>query len=500
MKRSPTAFCDPSASGRMLAIVGRPNVGKSAIFNRLIGERLAIVHSQPGVTRDRLVRELLWEGERLALADTGGLSRLDGEIVQDHLDAGISAQAEAALAEASAAILVVDITAGVTPQDLELARLMRKKGIPTVVAANKADEARHDLGAVEFERLGYPVFPVSALHGRGFADLMETVLPLLPPQAAAAEETPSATAPLRVAVVGRPNAGKSSYINRLLNRPRVLVSDVPGTTRDSIDVPFTVGEGAEARHYVLIDTAGARRETKIDTAVERYSRFRTQDSIERAEVVILMIDATRGVGRLDKHLAGEILEFRKGCLIVVNKWDLVQAQETPSSYGERLARELPFLAYCPVAYVSAATGHNVRQSVALLDHVAAQTQLTLSTGLLNRVLARASAAVAPPAGRGRPLRLYYATQVSRNPLIVRLFVNDPKRMPANYRDYLVNQLRRQFGLEGAPVLLQLRMRTRATRKPVADEAPSERGRTAKRSAPRERRQDRHPKRSVTRRG
>ncbi len=281
MKRRQTASSVPSAPGRLVVLVGRPNVGKSAIFNRLLGERLAIVHSQPGVTRDRLVRELLWDGARLALADTGGLGRLEGESARDAIDAGIGAQAEAALEEAVAVVLVVDIAAGVTPQDLELARLLRRKGLPAVVAANKADEGRHDLAAVEFAQLGFPVFPVSALHGRGFADLMEAVLPLLPPEEPAPSGAPLAAPPLRVAVVGRPNAGKSSYINCLLNRPRVLVSNTPGTTRDSIEVPFTAGEGAQARHYVLIDTAGARRRTKIDTAASAHrtaSNGRTSSS------------------------------------------------------------------------------------------------------------------------------------------------------------------------------------------------------------------------------
>ncbi len=447
----------------LVAIVGRPNVGKSALFNRLAGERIAIVHSLPGVTRDRLVREVLWEDRSFQLADTGGLSSVDGEVLRDRVDAGIRDQAEAALQDASVAVLVVDLTAGLSPLDLEVARRLRRLGLPVVVAANKADEPQHEKALPEFEQLGFPVFAVSALHNRGMGDLMDAVLPHLKGAEEVEGDEPGVAPPrpLHVAVVGRPNAGKSSFINRLLQSPRVLVSEVPGTTRDSIDVPFSVGSGPSARHYVLIDTAGARRESKIDTAVERYSRFRTEDSIRRADVVILMLDVTRGVGLLDKQLAGEIAEQGKGCLILVNKWDL--SEETQRAYAPSLARELPFMAHCPVGYISAETGYNIRQSVALMDYVAAQTQATLPTGILNRVIMRACEAVAPPSKRGRPLRIYYAAQVGRNPITVRLFVNQPLRMAPNYRDYLINQLRRHFGLEGAPVRIQTRMRERPTR-------------------------------------
>jgi GTP-binding protein len=469
-----TETADPTetpAKGRVVAIVGRPNVGKSAIFNRLAGQRIAIVHAMPGVTRDRLMREVVWDDQRFSLVDTGGISSIDGETMHDKIEAGIRDQAQAALQDAAVAILVVDITVGLTPLDEEVARLLRQHGTKVFVAANKADESSHDAGRDDFTRLGYPAFPVSALHGRGFNALMDEVLKYLPSisdEDAATGAT--ASRPLHVAIVGRPNAGKSSYINRLLNSSRVLVSEVPGTTRDSIDVPFTVGTGAAARHYVLIDTAGARRQAKVDTAVERYSRFRTEDSIERADIVVLMLDVTRGVGLLDKQLASKIQEEAKGCLIIVNKWDL--AEETQRAFAPTLERDLPFMAYCPVVYTSAETGYNIRQSVATIDHVADQTQATLPTGVLNRVITEACAAVQPPARGGRPARVYYATQVSCNPVTVRVFVNDPARVPMNYRDYLINQLRRHFGLEGAPVRIQLRERERPPRKPTAKVAPA----------------------------
>lgn len=459
-------LAEPATKGRVVAIVGRPNVGKSAIFNRLAGQRIAIVHAMPGVTRDRLMREVVWDDQRFSLVDTGGISSIDGETVYDRIEAGIRDQAQAALQDAAVAILVVDIMSGLTPLDVEVARLLRQRGTTVLIAANKADEAMHEVGRDDFATLGYPVYPVSALHGRGFNALMDDVLAHLPTLSEADEaEGATASRPLHVAIVGRPNVGKSSYVNRLLNSPRVLVSDIPGTTRDSIDVPFVVGSGPAARHYVLIDTAGARRDSKIDTAVERYSRFRTEDSIERADIVILMIDATRGVGLHDKQLASKIQEQAKGCLILVNKWDL--AEETQRAHAPSLERDLPFMAYCPVVYTSAETGYNIRQSVAMIDHVAAQTQATLPTGVLNRVITEACTAVQPPAKGGRPARIYYATQVATNPVTVRIFVNDPARVPMNYRDYLINQLRRHFGMEGAPVRIQLRMRERPTRKPGA---------------------------------
>ncbi len=440
---------------RLVAIVGRPNVGKSAIFNRLAGSRVAIVHSDVGVTRDRLVRDVEWEGVKFQLVDTGGLSRFDDEDVSDTMDSGICAQAEAALKEAAAVIFAVDILAGVMPLDEEVARLLHRAGLPTYIAANKADTAVVEADAYVFERLGFPVFPVSALHHRGFFELMEAVLSNLPEEDPAAESAPR---PLNVAVVGRPNAGKSSYVNRLLDEERVLVSDIPGTTRDSIDVPFSIGEGEERRDYVLVDTAGTRRQTKEDTAVEYYSRMRMTQSVERADIVLLVIDAERGVGLLDKQLAGLVEEGGKGCIIAVNKWDLTRMKK--KEFDEALARSLPFLSYCPVVYMSAKTGYNVRQSVAVINHVAEQVQRMIPTGQLNRAIEKALERVAPPSKGGKPLRIYYGTQVCANPVTIRLFVNEVARFPKHYREYIVHQLRDTFGLEGAPVHFQLRERKR----------------------------------------
>lgn len=440
--------------GRIVAIVGRPNVGKSALFNRLAGRRIAIVHSESGVTRDRLMREITWEEERFELIDTGGLNSMDGEVVADLINSGIRAQVEAALQDAAVAILVVDIQAGLTPMDEEVAGLLRSSGVHVRVAANKADEPQHEVGRVEFDRLGFPVIPVSAMHDRGIGDLMDAVVPELPPAT-----NVTIAKPLRVAVVGRPNVGKSSYINRLLNSDRVIVSDVPGTTRDSIDVPFTVGHGDQARHYVLIDTAGMRRVGKIDSSVERFSHFRSERSIRDADVVVLVIDGSQGPTAQEKRIAALIAEEGKGCVVVVNKWDLVET--TQKQYAPEVLSAMPFLSHCPLAFTSAETGYNIRRSVDAIDLVASQIQAELPTGVLNRAIEAAYCRTDPPRRQGKSLRIYYAVQVGTSPLRVRLFVNDPRIVQPNYRAYLTKQLRAAFGLEGAPIFLHFRGRDRA---------------------------------------
>lgn len=435
---------------RVVAIVGRPNVGKSALFNRLAGRRIAIVHEEAGVTRDRLECAAEWEGQRFELTDTGGLSTMDASAAKGLFEAETQRQAELAIEEAAALILVVDVTAGVLPLDREVAGRLHKSGRFTVVAANKADNPELDEQIAEFERLGFPVFPVSALHNRGLNALMEPVLKALPPASSGA-----ASSPLKVAIVGRPNVGKSSYINKLLGSDRVIVSDIPGTTRDSIDVPFSFGAGESARRYLLIDTAGARKLGRAHTAVERFSLFRAQKSIERADVVVLMLDAEEGPGEQDKKLAAQIMEHHKGCLLLVNKWDLARGTKE-EEYEAALRRVLPFLDFAPILFVSSLTGFSLRRSVEAIDRVAAQTQRKLTTGLLNRVLHDATARVQPPHIRGHRLKYYYATQTGTTPVTIRLFVNDPKRMTPAYRAYLLRELRGTFGLEGAPISLQFK--------------------------------------------
>ena len=442
---------------RAIAIVGRPNVGKSAVFNRVAKKRIAIVHAEAGVTRDRLVREVWWGERRFPLIDTGGIMNIDREKIADKIDAGIRAQAEAALLDAAVVIFVTDAQAGVTPLDTEVAQILRRAGATVLLAANKCDSADADDACADFARLGFPVHPVSALHGRGFQALMDAAVALLPHDdgALAGAGPEDEKEELRVAIVGRPNAGKSSYVNRLLKTERVIVSDIPGTTRDSIDVPFTV----EGRRYTLIDTAGARREARVDSAVERYSRFRMQESVVRADIVALMLDATRGVGLLDKQLAGLVAEQGKGCVIIVNKWDL--ARQSEEEFSATLEHELKFMAYCPIVFASMENGRNVSRILPAIEHVAAQCRAKLPTGLLNRTIVKACEGMAGAGRGGQPFKVYYSTQVGVNPIVLRLFVNDTKRLPANYEQYIINSIRRELGLEGAVIRLQFRSRPRA---------------------------------------
>lgn len=440
------------AARRVVAIVGRPNVGKSALFNRLVGRRMAIVHEESGVTRDRVATEAAWGHERFELIDTGGLALMDGEDARDLISSGIRDQVAVAIEDAAVVILVTDVTAGLMPLDEEMARRLHTSGREVLVAANKADHADLDDRATEFEGLGFPVFPISVLHKRGIGDLMDAAASRLP--AAAEAATPE---PLRVAVVGRPNVGKSSYINRLLRNDRILVSDQPGTTRDTVEVPFQVGRGEQARHYLLMDTAGMRRMGKVDTAVERFSLFRAEHTIGHADVVAVVLDAEQGPTAQDKKIARKVIEHRKGCLLLVNKWDLAMEEGiTQRRYGAALREAMPHLTFAPVVFMSALSGYNIRKSIEAMDYVASQVSLQIGTGTLNRVLHDAFRKVAPPTVSGRRLKLYYATQTGAKPLRFAIFVNNQKAVAPAYKSYLVNTLRSSFGLEGAPVVLQFR--------------------------------------------
>lgn len=438
---------------RIVAIVGRPNVGKSAVFNRIVGRRVAIVHDQPGVTRDRVSAEAEWQGQRFELIDTGGLGLLDQKAARDEIAAGTRAQAEVAIQDAAVIVLVTDITAGLTPLDREVALMLHKSGRRVVVAANKADNEKLDGQAVEFASLGFPVFPVAALHQRGFDPLLKAVVAGLPQ-----EVSPTISQPLRVAIVGKPNAGKSSFVNRVLRHDRVIVSEVPGTTRDSIEVPFSIGEGPQARHYVLIDTAGLRKLRRAEEAVERWSVMRAQKSIEDADVVVLVMDAVQGPTEQDKKIAGLILDARKGCVCLINKWDLAQGETkvTQREYEKAMRQNLYFLAFVPMVFASAQSGYNVRKAIEVMDRVAGQLIATIPTSTLNRVLHDAFKRTQPPMVKGRRLKFYYATQVGTRPIRLRLFVNEPTLTTAAYRLYLLGRLRDALGLEGAPIVLDFR--------------------------------------------
>ena len=439
----------------LVAIVGRPNVGKSALFNRILNRRLAIVHEECGVTRDRIIARTEWAGKSFDLADTGGLQEFNRATSSDIIATGTREQSEAAIEDATIVVFVLDVETGIQPLDEEVAQLIRRKGVPAVVAVNKCDNPEREADVSSFERFGFPVFSVSALHNRGLQELLDHLAEALP-----ASDAVTASDPLKVTVVGRPNAGKSSFINRIIRRERVIVSEIPGTTRDSIDIPFIVGSGPTARHYLLTDTAGMRKMGKIDGAVERYSVFRAEKSIERADVVVLIMDAAQGPTTQDKAILNLIEDAEKGCVLIINKWDLM-GHSTQKQYLDALERDMPYLKWVPIVFVSAKDGYNIRQCLDTIDLVATQIQSHLPTGILNRTIMNAYDRVQPPMIKGKRFKIYYATQMGAKPLRIGLFVNDPKRFTNPYREYLINCLRKAFGLEGAPVKLIPKERARA---------------------------------------
>jgi GTPase len=440
-------------SERVVAIVGRPNVGKSALFNRLVRRRLAIVHSEEGVTRDRLMARAEWLGQRFQVVDTGGLALMDRAKSGDEILRATAEQVRTAIEDSAAVILVVDLKAGLQPLDREVAQLLHKAGRPVVVAANKADLAEWDEKAEEFEPLGFPVFPVSAAHDRGAEALMEAVLPHLPPETGEAEPPR-----LKVAVVGRPNVGKSSYINRLTGKKRLIVSDVPGTTRDMIDVPFTLkAADGQARYYTLVDTAGMRRQGRVHDSVEKFSLFRAEQCIAEADIVVLMMDAEDGPTAQEKKVAALIRENHKACVVLVNKWDQARGSGVSmEDYEGSMRKELFFLGDIPVLFVSALTGYQIRRSFEVIDVVASRLEIKMPTGVLNRVIRDAFAKSQPPFSNGKQLKFYYATQTGQNPPRVTLFVNNPTLSTPTHQAFLTARLRGAFDLAGVPLVMNYR--------------------------------------------
>ena len=440
-----------------ISIVGRPNVGKSALFNRIARQRIAIVFDQPGVTRDRVVREVEAAGRRFMLVDTGGLAFYRTPGSDDPLVAETCQQAAIAVEDSDVCLVAVDVRAGVTPLDEEVIRRVRASGVSCAIAANKCDRPEDDGKADEFSRFGLPVFPVSAEHGRGMEDLVQFATGKLPP-----EEPADSVRPLRVAVVGRPNAGKSSYINRLLNAERVIVSDIPGTTRDCVDVPFTIGSGPTARRYMLVDTAGMKKHTQMSkTSVDNFSLFRGEKAIAEADVVLLVLEAELGPTRQDMRIAGKILDANRACVILMNKWDLATEKGISEKDAIKALRTMmPFMSFAPVVFCSAKTGYNVRRTVDAIDAVASSVQAKLPTGMLNRTIETATKKTLAPMRGGKRLKVYYGLQVGTDPQTVRLFVNDPKLITDAYLAYIEKAIRSRFGLEGAPLRIFLKARTR----------------------------------------
>ena len=432
----------------VVAIVGRPNVGKSTLFNRLVGSRKAIVEDIPGVTRDRLYDNSDWDGREFIIIDTGGIRFDEGDVFTRE----IKLQAELAVEEADVIVLVVDAQGGVNYEDEQVANLLRKSKKPVILAANKVENFDRQLDYYEFYKLGLgePI-PVSAMHGRNINELLDAVVARFAPASEYAEDTDA----IKIAIVGRPNVGKSSLVNALLGEERVIVSDVPGTTRDAIDTPFEY----EGTKYILIDTAGIRKKSRIKEATERYSVIRTLKSVERADVVVTMLDATEGVIEQDQRIAGYVHEQGKASIIVVNKWDLIEKDgQTMNRFDEKIREELKFLAYCPILYISALTKQRIFKILELVDFVSGQHNRRIKTGELNQVINEAMLLNPLPGGGGKKIKIYYTTQVQTAPPQFVFFANYPEKVHFSYLRYLDNVLRKNFGFEGTPIRLTVRKR------------------------------------------
>ncbi len=433
----------------LVAVVGRPNVGKSMLFNRLVGQRLSIVEDTPGVTRDRLYAECEWCGRKFDMVDTGGIEpTTDSEILLFMRE-----QAQIAIDAATVIILVTDLRTGVTAADEDVARMLLRSGKPVVLAVNKADSTgATDVGVYEFYSLGLgdPI-PTSAVHGHGTGDLLDECLKYFPPEEDEQEEDDS----IKVALIGKPNVGKSSLINRILGEKRVIVSNVAGTTRDAVDSAFENKYGK----YVFIDTAGIRRKSKVDERVEKFSVMRAQLAIERADVCLIMIDARDGVTEQDTKIAGLAHEAGKACIVVVNKWDLVDKETgTMEKMRKRIMNDLSFMSYAPIVFISALTGQRTDRLFELINFVNDQNSMRITTGMLNNVLADAQARVQPPTDKGKRLKIYYMTQTGTKPPTFVIFCNSKELFHFSYQRYIENQIRSVFGLEGTPINIIVRQK------------------------------------------
>ena len=434
----------------LIAVVGRPNVGKSMLFNKLVGQRLSIVDDTPGVTRDLLYAEAEWLGRKFDLVDTGGIEPgTDSEILSF-----MRTQAEIAIENATVIIFLCDIKTGLTASDQEVANMLLKSGKPVVLAVNKMDQVgQTNPDIYEFYNLGLgdPI-PVSAVHGHGTGDLLDACFAYFPP----AEEEEESDDVIKVAVIGKPNVGKSSLVNRILGEERVIVSNVAGTTRDAVDSYFENGKGK----YLFIDTAGMRKKSKVDDRVEKFSVLRSTMAIERSDVCLILIDANDGVTEQDTKVAGLAHEAWKASIIVVNKWDAVEKDDkTMDRMRKDIRRDLSYMTYAPILFISALTGQRVERLFELINYVNDQSAMRITTGMLNTVLADATARVQPPTDKGRRLKIYYMTQVGVKPPHFVVFCNEAQLFHFSYQRYIENQIRSTFGLEGTLVILTVRQKS-----------------------------------------
>ena len=433
----------------VVAIVGRPNVGKSTLFNKLVGARLSIVDDKPGVTRDRIYGDCEWLGHRFLLVDTGGIEPRADDVILSQM----RAQANIAIATADVIVLVTDLRSGVVATDQDVANMLQKSGKPVILCVNKCDSVgAPDPEFYEFYNLGMgdPI-AVSAVHGHGTGDLLDAVIAYFPPESEEKEEDDT----IKVAVIGKPNVGKSSLINRISGQERAIVSDIAGTTRDATDTRIENQYGK----FTFIDTAGIRRKSKVTDAIEKYSIIRARTAVERANVCVIMIDATEGFTEQDSKVAGIALDQGKGCIVVVNKWDAVEKDgNTMREYKEKLAVDFAFMKFAPFVFISAKTGRRVDRLFEQIAYVYAQSTMRISTGKLNEILGAATARVQPPTDKGKRLKIYYMTQASVCPPTFVFFVNNAQLFHFSYQRYLENQIREVFGLEGTPVRFIIRER------------------------------------------
>ncbi len=436
----------------IVAIVGRPNVGKSTLFNRIAssGGMVAIVEDKPGVTRDRLYRDAEWLNRNFALVDTGGV---EFKNVTDQIKQGVHLQAQLAIDEADVILFVTDAREGLTAIDEEVGKVLRKANKPVILVANKVENFKANNDVFDFYKLGLgePVM-VSASHGMNIGDLLDQVIELLP-KSIGDEDLDEDV--IKIAVIGRPNVGKSSIVNATLGEERVIVSDIPGTTRDAIDTYFEQGD----KKYLLIDTAGMRKKGKINETTERYSVIRSLRAVDRSDVVLMVLDASEGVTEQDKKIAGYAHEAGRAIVLVVNKWDLVEKDDkTMLRFTEDIREELGFMQYSPAIYVSALTKKRIPKILELINYVAEQHAMRISTSTLNELVQEATRLNPPPSDKGRRLKVLYATQASVKPPTFIIFVNDPEIMHFSYLRYLENQLRSSFGFEGTPIRIIVRKR------------------------------------------
>ncbi|MDI4645462.1 ribosome biogenesis GTPase Der [Cohnella hashimotonis] len=433
----------------VIAIVGRPNVGKSTIFNRIIGDRLAIVEDKPGITRDRIYGTGEWSGRSFSVIDTGGIE-IDGE---DGMLRLVRMQAELAIEEADLIVFMADAKSGVTNADEEVAQILFRSGKPVVVAVNKVDNLQRMDDIYEFYSLGFgdPI-ALSGSHGIGIGDLLEACIERLP----VGEDQEYDDDVIKVALIGRPNVGKSSLVNAILGEERVIVSEIAGTTRDAIDTPFVKDD----QRYVLIDTAGMRKRGKVYETTEKYSVMRSMKAIERADVVLVVINGEEGIIEQDKHIAGYAHEMGKASVFVVNKWDIVEKDDkTMQHFTNSIRDHFLFMSYAPIVFLSALTKSRLHRLLPVIDRVAEQHAMRVPTHLLNDVVADAVAITPPPTDKGRRLRVNYATQVSVKPPTILIFVNDPELMHFSYERYLENKIRAAFDFEGTPLRLFTRRKS-----------------------------------------